>query len=156
MAKRTARARGIALSGIKADPPPVARRRRVGPSGGLKAVTRVEFLVSWQREGLAETSKRFGSKKRAMDRIGIMTSDEPWRHFGSVFERTRTADELTVKQLEKGGEYQIMTLREEADARRQGMPKLEWVAVERRYVTRTAWHREDDDTELIPATFRRR
>lgn len=81
------------------------------------------------REYDQRTEKRYASLLRVRDRIGILTSDEPWRFFGSKEDRQRDGDES------EGG----LTLRQETAERRKDLPPIVSVTVQKRTVTRTTW-----------------
>jgi hypothetical protein len=149
MKRRSKCARAIALEGVPVVMPTPAVR---GPARVPGAVSRYEYLVTWQRDGWEPRSKRFASKKRAYDRVGIMTSDQPWRHWGSRFDRARSGDDQVCcmnQECSCGG----ATLAEDAATRREKFPPLLWIRVERRLVTRYAWEPVDDAE--IPADLSR-
>lgn len=108
-----------------------------------KARTRTQFRVLSKREGYNDPKEKlFASLKRAKDRIGILTSDEPWRFYGNESERQRDGGELLCCP----GHYECgcggATVAEEAAFRRKDLPKLEWVRLERRTITTTPWESE--------------
>lgn len=137
--KRTKkRDRGIALGGLSVIAPPIPRRVQ-GSRVGAKSITRMEYLVTWQREGLTPKSKRFSNRKRAYDWIGIMASDQPWRYYGSASDRARSGGDYHCCNGRYGCSCSGMTVQEAADIRRAEFPSLLWWRVETRHVTRTAW-----------------
>jgi hypothetical protein len=147
MPRRARRRRALALDGVIAAAPEPQPR----PSdrfAGIKPIRRVEYLVEWAREepeapeGFFTKEKRFGSRKRAYDRIGIMTSDEPWRYFGTKADRAREGTEVACCDGEDCG-CAGKTLAEDSKERRSKFGRVLWIRVSKRVVTRTAWEPVD-------------
>jgi hypothetical protein len=157
MPRRARPRRALALDGvITVSPEPQPR-----PSDrfdGIKPIRRVEYLVEWAREceseeGFYVKEKRFGSRARAYDRVGLMTSDEPWRYFGSKSDRARNGDDFVCCGGGKTYEpcsCEGKTLAEDSKERREKFGRLLWVRVSKRVVTRTAWEPVDQVTMPEP------
>jgi hypothetical protein len=133
---------------------PVAQPpRRPEKPTGINPVTTIEYRLVWQREGLEPKEKKFSNKKRAYDRAMVMTSNEPWKYFGSPSDRLRLGDEYFCCAdpnaiCKCGGR----TLREDAIYRRAHMPPLVWLRVDRRVVTRSKWEPYEMVMDGVPET----
>jgi hypothetical protein len=103
--------------------------------------TRTQYSVVSQRTGNAVKRKTVGSLKAAKDRVGIMTSDEPWRFYGTDSEREREGTEYACCAGTRYDECACggLTLAEQAKATREPLPPLEWVRIEQRTITTTKW-----------------
>ena len=137
--------RVIALGGLPVSAP-VVRRERTHAKGSR---TVVEWRVTWQRDSWAQKSKTFFSEAKARDKVGVLTSDEPWKFFGSSTDRERTGDDM-VYCYELSRE---MSLRDECARRRGKYPPIVSVRIDRREVTRTPWEMVDSAVPARPADF---
>ena len=115
----------------------------------MKTRTVTEYRVTSTREGGHRKHKRYLSLAGVRDRIGILTSPEPWRFWGNEDDRERAASDFICcagtryDQCDCGG----LTLAEATAQRRAELPPLVSIRVQRRQVTRTAW----EDVELEAA-----
>lgn len=116
----------------------------------MKQRTCTEYLVVSTREGGIVTRKRYGSMKAVTDRIGRLTSDEPWRFYGSDADRQRDPDAYVCcagtvyDECACGGD----TVKEKAEAERAELPPVQSVVVKRRTVTRTTWEPIDVEVDV--------
>lgn len=122
-----------------------------GKAGRPRVVTR--YRLTWGRRGGQVKSRTFIALKSVEQRIGLLTSDEPWRFFGTADDRERDGDQLMCcdgsphRECGCGG----VTVREHAMAARKALPPVEWVKVEKRAVTFTPWETVREDRDLSPA-----
>lgn len=115
---------------------------------GSRTVT--EYRVISTREGGVVSDKRYGSIGAVRDRIGRLTSPEPWRFYGCEADRQKAPDEYVCcagtryDECNCGGD----TMKSKADSERAQYPPIVSIKVQKRSVTRTAW--EDAETPDIP------
>jgi len=100
--------------------------------------TNTEYRVISTRAGGIVTDKRYHSLKAVNDRIGRLTSPEPWRFYGSARERQRAGDELACCYGRECG-CDGLSLQEASDEKRKELPPIESIRVETRTVTRSKW-----------------
>lgn len=118
-----------------------------------KAKVYTEYRVLSSRVGNGVTDKRYASLKAVADRIGRLTSPEPWRFYGSNSQRLRGPDDLACcagtyhDQCNCGG----LTMRQKSDDERRILPPLEWIRVEVRTVVRSPWVAVGDKPLSDPA-----
>lgn len=114
----------------------------------IRQRTVTEYRVISTRDGGIVSEKRYGSMGAVRDRIGRLTSREPWRFYGHEADRQRDGEELVCcldnGECGCGGD----TLRERADRERMALPALVSITVQRRTVTRTAW--EEIERPAVP------
>lgn len=84
----------------------------------------VEFRVVWQREGFKPRRKRYATRKAA-ERFMTLLGPEPWVALG------RDPDEYFCCSGAECG-CSGLTIREESNARREEMPKIESIRLETR------------------------
>jgi hypothetical protein len=106
----------------------------------MKTRTVTEYRVLVQRQGNAISEVRYRLLKRVEKRIGLLTSDEPWRFYDDAYKRSRGPDDYACCDGDRcecgcGG----LTMREATEERRSGLPPIEWIRVECRQITTTAW-----------------
>lgn len=102
----------------------------------MRTVTEYRLLI--QRTGNSRKDWRTRSLKSLANRIGLLTSPEPWRFYGSRDERERDGDELACCRGEACG-CGGLTVREQALAPRENLPQIESLYVEKRQITTTTW-----------------
>lgn len=107
----------------------------------MRTRTRWQYSVVSQREGNRPKRKTVGSLKRAHDLVGVMTSPEPWRFFGTESERERQATDYVCCAGTRYDECSCggRTLAQDTEDARKNLPRLEWVRIEMRSVTTTYW-----------------
>lgn len=110
------------------------------------ARTRTQWRVICTREGGQRSVKTFGSLKAVLDRVGMLTSPEPWRFFGSESERQREGTEYVCCAGTRYDECGCggLTLAEDTVQRRKDLPPIVSVTVQKRQVTRTPWELHDE------------
>lgn len=118
-----------------------------------KAKVYTEYRVLSSRVGNGVTDKRYGSLKAVADRIGRLTSPEPWRFYGSASQRLRGPNDLACcagtyhDECSCGG----YTIQQKSDEERRILPALEWVRVEVRTVVRSPWVAVGEKPLSVPA-----
>jgi hypothetical protein len=101
----------------------------------------MQYSVVSKREGCNVKRKTFASIKRAEDRVGLLTSPEPWRFYGDEDERKRAGTDCRCcagtryDECNCGGQ----TLIEYTAEARKNLPTLEWTRIEQRFITTTPW-----------------
>lgn len=101
--------------------------------------TSQQYRVTWEREGFSRPKvKIYATKRAADDCIGLLSGTEPWRHYGSAWDRKRDGNDFACCS---GHECGCMgaTVREESMALRAKLPPLLYVRVQVLTVTATAW-----------------
>ena len=108
--------------------------------------TRTQYCVVSKREGNNVKRKTFFLLKLVMDRVGILTSPEPWRFYGPESDREREATEYACCAGTRYDECNCggLTLAEETAEKRKTLPPIEWVRVEQRTITTTPWVERQD------------
>ena len=115
--------------------------------------TKIRTVTEWRvlssRAGTVK-EKRYRTLRAVERRIGLLTSDEPWRFYGDK----KTRDAEPNDYLCCGGGYPDRpcgcggeTYAEHAAKERAQYPPLEWVKVEKRLVTTTAWEPALDEAK---------
>lgn len=106
-----------------------------------KAITYTEYRVLSSRVGYGVTDKRYRSLKHVNDRIGRLTSPEPWRFYGSEEDRQRSGDDYNCCAGTRYDECSCggFTVAQHAAEQRKGLPPIEWITVSSRLVTRHPW-----------------
>lgn len=109
--------------------------------------TTTQYRVVSLREDGTKTVKTYAHLKAVKDRIGRLTSAEPWRFYGSDAERQRDGSDLECcdgRECGCGGQ----TVKEASDGQRSGLTPVVSVEVSTRRVTRTAWVPVPDEPKV--------
>lgn len=135
--------RAVSLNGVSPREVRQPKPADVQPYGRVRRF--VQYQVSWKRKEWGMKSVRFGSYQQAYDKVMVMTSPEPWKHWGTASQRNRNADDYWCCA---GGRFNDCscggwTVREEAEERRKQYPPLEWIRISRRVVTQSDWEQVD-------------
>jgi hypothetical protein len=93
---------------------------------------RLQYRVIWKREGNHPKSRRVASLGNAEKWVGLLTSNEPWKFLSG--ERTKPDDYMCCSghECSCGGK----SLREFCEAKREGLPKIEWIRIDVRTVSK--------------------
>lgn len=87
----------------------------------------IQYRVKWKRVDSRVKRVNYVSRKRAENRLLLLTSDEPWLAMG------KSPDEFVCCDGYECG-CSGMTIREESDRLRAAMPALEYARIECREV----------------------
>jgi len=115
----------------------------------MKTRTVTVYRVISVRADGGRKVKSYQSMTAVQDRVGRLSSPEPWRFWGGNMERNREGDELVCcsgYECGCGGQ----TLAQHCAEERAKLPALVSIAVEKRQVTRTSWEAVSDVTFDVP------
>lgn len=112
---------------------------------GPASVKLDHYRLLVHRTGNAVKDWRTRSRKALVRRIGILTSPEPWRFYGDEVTQRRGADDYVCcagtvyDECACGG----MTWAEDTKQRRENLPPIKSIRVERRQVVTSEWEPMD-------------